>query len=127
MASNDAVDVGQPDAGAFKIFSGMKALEDSKWFINVFHVEAGPIVANKNDRFVRLFPFVQPTSISAGSRGRVYLTALPRRFKNTWRSMAKSPLHDRQFANHPPNIPAPRFGFQRPDRFVAQLLQIDLR
>src|SRR5579863_6766954 len=41
---NDASHGGQANAGAFKVFRTMQALEDSEQFVHILHVEADAIV-----------------------------------------------------------------------------------
>src|SRR6185295_5900619 len=46
---DDALNVGQADAGAFKIAGAMQPLEDAEKFVGVLHVEAGSVVPDKED------------------------------------------------------------------------------
>ena len=47
---NDAADVGQADAGAFKIFLvAVQALEDAEQLVDVLHVKAHAIVPDEED------------------------------------------------------------------------------
>ncbi|MDB6125075.1 MAG: hypothetical protein JWQ71_4068 [Pedosphaera sp.] len=51
MAIDDATDAGQSYAGAFKFIGMMQALEDTKKFINIFHVKTYAVIANRNNVF----------------------------------------------------------------------------
>ncbi len=53
MAVNDALDVGQPDTGAFKILAAVKALKNTKQFRGISHVETDAVVADKIDDVLR--------------------------------------------------------------------------
>ena len=49
MAGDDAADVGQADARAFKIFRAMQPLENAEEFMRILHVEADTSVFYEED------------------------------------------------------------------------------
>ena len=50
MPENDALDVGQPDAGALEFIIIVQALKRTKQFVGIFRVETSAIVADVNHR-----------------------------------------------------------------------------
>ena len=49
MPMDDALDDGQPHAGAFVLLGAVQALKDAKEFIGVSHVESDAVVTDKID------------------------------------------------------------------------------
>src|SRR5947208_1832928 len=47
MLAHDALDGGQADAGAFKIFGPVEPLEHTEKFVGVFHVETDAIITHE--------------------------------------------------------------------------------
>ncbi len=54
MPGDDALDDGQPDAGAGKFFLGVQALEGCEELIGIAHIETGAIVSHIKDAFMLL-------------------------------------------------------------------------
>src|SRR5262245_936115 len=71
MPMNDALHVGQANAGAFKFTGPVQALKDAKQFVHVFHVESDAVVANMADDFVGLGP-APDFNPGPGARARVF-------------------------------------------------------
>ena len=55
MPRNDALDIGQADADAFKFVSPMQPLEYAKEFARILHVKADAVIADEQDNFIRRF------------------------------------------------------------------------
>lgn len=55
MPGDDASDVGQSDAGAFKLGHAVKTLKNSEQLLDIGHVESHPIVADEDDDCIVTF------------------------------------------------------------------------
>src|SRR5438034_3458887 len=53
MPCNDALDIGQADADAFKFVSAMHPLKYSKEFARILHVKADAVIADEQDNLIR--------------------------------------------------------------------------
>ena len=47
VLAHDAVDGGQADAGAFEFLGTVKALENAKKLVGIFHIKSDPIIADE--------------------------------------------------------------------------------
>ena len=78
----DALYGRQPNPGALEVLGAMQPLEHAEQLVGVLHAEADAVVADEDHRMRRWFS-IDPTSITARERGRVYLTALESRLVKT--------------------------------------------
>jgi len=90
VTRDDPADICQPNARAFKLFGTMQTVECLKQSLRMAHIKPTPLSRTKMTSS-SLPSSLKPISIRAGSRGRVYLTALDSKFTNTWLSNAGSP------------------------------------
>ena len=52
MAENNALNVGEANAGAFEFIVVVQSLENTKQFVRVLHIETDSIITHKNDVFL---------------------------------------------------------------------------
>ncbi len=117
--------LGQSDAGAFEIVLAVQSLEDAKQFVGIVHVETNAVVPDKNDRF-RLFD-LEPISITAGLRGRLYFIALRSRLLKTCRSSVESARTTGRAPIFPFDVSTFGLGLNLLDCFLQKILKIGLR
>jgi hypothetical protein len=54
VPTNHSLDGGEPDASSVEGLLRVKTLENAKQFVLILHVEADPVVFDKNNHFIRL-------------------------------------------------------------------------
>src|SRR5258708_5105035 len=101
----------------------MQALEDSEKLVNVFHVEAGPVVSHENHEFA--------VHLASNTGFNLRWVATPSVFDRVGQKVdehllqqCRVPLHLRQRPVLPEDIPALYFRLQAGSRFSYEFIEI---
>ena len=110
MFLNNALHGGQADSGAFKLFGGVQALENSEELVGIFHIEANTVVANQNGGFV--FTFDLKYFDHSGFALARELDGIGKQVHENLFQQIRIALNDRQRADSPGDVSSGQIGLQ---------------